>query len=668
MRKLILLSVLSLMAMAAYSASPASNYEIVSMYLLTGDINYDGQVNTGDVSELYVGLLNGLTASKYDINGDGQVNTGDVSELYKIILGTSDVLQPTSVSMNEYRWATSSQGTSAHVWQLSGEVIYITLDGVEENMYTMVLDNGEWLLKDISGSSKAGFATSGTIKALWVRNSNWASANVGNISIPYDYALGAGTYRCKGNKVSIQLNLTLAESRVYLTSTDASNVNSMSYATHVTSVFDINRLCAGESGEFVCSTTNTPSKVLMGSAYWIFGTHNDIKDGYTVLHKTDKDGLSFRASVDFRLDPGEQTSLPSSSWERDFFMRYYDNDNTQTSQELYHSTTKTIKMIVGSEMTFYPHEGDVLSTDGTTSSRTSSNTTVVKIYDGGVGGSTSIKAMKVGEANITFVHATKYGESFTFKAHVVVEPAVWLAGSLNSKPALYRNGVLKYNSLSVDATTINQVFVRKGSAYIRAGKGSGSTAYVMRSANPVYSGSFSTRFSASMSNFLVTNNGDIWHTYSNNIYKNNSLVLSPTGVIADIVQDESSGTNYVWVSGYISSSNGTESSSSDVAWLLENVGGSYTRHTLLADRYSTEIGGYQPDGRYYTGDRSPHFGKMTIQYGFILINGFDIEERAYRNYEGQVIPAYYNVKKTYTYDASNGFLRQNSVDYPDGHS
>lgn len=54
---------------------------------IRGDINGDGQVNTGDVSELYKALLSGSTDSKYDLNGDGSVNTGDVSALYKIILG-----------------------------------------------------------------------------------------------------------------------------------------------------------------------------------------------------------------------------------------------------------------------------------------------------------------------------------------------------------------------------------------------------------------------------------------------------------------------------------------------------------------------------------------------------------------------------------------------------
>ena len=55
---------------------------------LTGDINNDGAVNTGDVSALYKALLAGSTDSRYDLNGDGAVNTGDVSALYKLILSS----------------------------------------------------------------------------------------------------------------------------------------------------------------------------------------------------------------------------------------------------------------------------------------------------------------------------------------------------------------------------------------------------------------------------------------------------------------------------------------------------------------------------------------------------------------------------------------------------
>lgn len=60
------------------------------MELLLGDVNGDGEVNTGDVSELYTVILGIRTTNAFraDINGDNRINTGDISELYGIILGT----------------------------------------------------------------------------------------------------------------------------------------------------------------------------------------------------------------------------------------------------------------------------------------------------------------------------------------------------------------------------------------------------------------------------------------------------------------------------------------------------------------------------------------------------------------------------------------------------
>ncbi len=55
---------------------------------LKGDVNQDGQVNAGDVSELYAIILGTDTTNEKnaDLNGDGNINAGDVSELYSIIL------------------------------------------------------------------------------------------------------------------------------------------------------------------------------------------------------------------------------------------------------------------------------------------------------------------------------------------------------------------------------------------------------------------------------------------------------------------------------------------------------------------------------------------------------------------------------------------------------
>ena len=57
----------------------------------TGDVNGDGTVNAGDISELYQAILEGSSDSRYDINGDGNVNAGDISELYNSIVNAAAV-------------------------------------------------------------------------------------------------------------------------------------------------------------------------------------------------------------------------------------------------------------------------------------------------------------------------------------------------------------------------------------------------------------------------------------------------------------------------------------------------------------------------------------------------------------------------------------------------
>ncbi|MDY6412779.1 MAG: hypothetical protein SPL28_07260, partial [Bacteroidales bacterium] len=159
-------------------------------------------------------------------------------------------------------------------------------------------------------------------------------------------------------------------------------------------------------------------------------------------------------------------------------------------------------------------------------------------------------------------------------------------------------------------------------------------------------------------------NGDMWYTNGKNVYKGNTLVHTRTGnaTIADLKQDESSSSGAVWISGY-TCADPTKSASSDIAWLATNLDGNALVYNMPTDRITTDLGGYQPGTQTYTGYRSPHFGKMTIQYNFVLIDGFDIEEHGYRDYYGKIHESYYTVDKTYTYDSSNGFLRQNNVKY-----
>lgn len=683
MKKFIFVLTIMLMTLTATAVTyPASYYTLVGEEsVVAGDVNGDNVCTASDVTALYNYILyNDASAIvNGDQNGDGTITASDVTAVYNIILnGGGSSLPPLSITMKEY--IPFGQSTSSdHVWadannSYYGDVIYIALDGVQENMYSLVRWNGKWVLKDVSGSTQAGFKTSGSLKAIWVRGGKWQTDEVRDISIPYDYATGFGSYTCNGTLVTLNFNLTLGESAVYLTGQVPNQIQNMSYCTRVDRVFDIARLIAGETGEGVYSSVNYGTVMHIGSDYVVFGYHYDVNSSRkTVYHATAPYGRSWRKTGPTWLTTGHCISLVnpypydgSNGWERDFTMSYYDADDTKTTQLVYPGVTKTIHMIVGSDLSFFPKEGSI-SNNGTTLSRTSSNSNIVSAYSSSVYNSTSIKALSVGEADVTFTYRTTSTDQFSFKVHVVVEPAVWLAGSFNGKPALYRNGVLKYNSLSVSSTSIDQVFVRNGKAYIRTYDSNNPDAapYIMVSSNPVYSGSFSMKYNTNMTHFFVTKEGDVWHTNGIFVYKNNSWIRSlPSGsVISDLKQDESSGSDYVWVSGY-TCANVNESSSSDVAWLYSNLGGSINYYVFNSDRITTPVGGYQPGSQTHTGPRSPRFGKMTFQYGFVLINGIDVEEHQYRDYNGIYHYSYYNVDKTYTYDASNGFLRQNSVKYP----
>lgn len=210
------------MAAATY---PASYYTLASEGgAVPGDVNGDGECTGSDVTALYNYILYNDNSAMVngDQNNDGDVTGSDVTAVYNIILGTGGgTIAPTSIKMKDYQNVTSSY-TSDYTWTnvesaYYGDVIYITLDGVEQNMYVLVRTGGKWALKDVGGNSKAGFKSSGNLKAMWVRGGYWNIDQVYDIRVPYDYALGSGTYTLTGTTVSINLNLTLAESKVVLT-------------------------------------------------------------------------------------------------------------------------------------------------------------------------------------------------------------------------------------------------------------------------------------------------------------------------------------------------------------------------------------------------------------------------------------------------------------------
>ena len=161
MFRTLLLSVFATMAVMVVAATyPASYYTIAPETSMTvGDVNGDGSVTSVDVTALYNYLLNGDMTyySTSDLNGDGSVTSVDVTVVYNALLDGATGGSATKITMKDYQNVTSTTAPD-HNWinvdnVNYGDVIYITLDGVEQNMYVLVRTGGKWALRDISGSS-----------------------------------------------------------------------------------------------------------------------------------------------------------------------------------------------------------------------------------------------------------------------------------------------------------------------------------------------------------------------------------------------------------------------------------------------------------------------------------------------------------------------------------
>jgi len=453
MYKSFLLSMFAVLAVTASAATyPASYYSLApEVTNVVGDVNNDGAVSSVDVTALYNYLLNGDSSSivNGDQDGDGSINAVDVTVIYNILLNGSSS-QATKISMNEYVSATSSGAPTKHVWKNTEDVVYITLDGVEENMYVLVRSGGKWTLRDITGSNKAGFKTSGTIKAMWVRSANLSADQVGDLNIPHDCAFGTGTYTRNGNTVGINLALELYESKIILGGTNVTTSTSMTYCRHIESLQSINGFMNGSGVDNEYATTR-PKAQLINGQYVIYARHVDVNSsGNTVFHVTLPDSRSFRYTANFKFNPGQVYTLmnpgPSAGWTRDFVIGYYNsaydpnnsfitlNDNGYTNQVI---------IPVGTDLTLMPKEGAAVIYDGTVQNLQVSNTTCITAYNSSYATPT-ICAKEVGTSYVYFKYTTYYGDSYIYTLKVTVNPSIWLYGYVTNQnnkrvPTIYYN-------------------------------------------------------------------------------------------------------------------------------------------------------------------------------------------------------------------------------------
>jgi len=532
----LLLSLFAAMAVTAVAATyPASYYSLAPETTnVVGDVNNDGSVSSVDVTALYNYLLNGDNSSivNGDQDGDNKITAGDITVVYNTLLNGSST-QATNIKMNDYIRVDDTGTPQQHAWKNGEDVIFIALDGVEENMYVLVRSNGKWTLKDINGNSKAGFNTSGTIKAAWVRNADYANDQVRNIDVPVDLATGSGTYTRSGTTVAIKLNLTLKESRL-----DVINPSQGDYVTNYYHVASINSITDNdfytEVKAPVAHFVNTGSTT-MGYAYGIM-------QSYDYYHYLKQGKTGYKASMPYPLVPAKSYFIYSpddypSMWTRDFMMVYYDaiDNNKYTLQ----STGSVISLPVGATISFMPQEAGSTMWDGILQSQSNSNPNSVKSYKYNTANTITIEGMEVGDAIVGFSYTSPGGGTFNYQFVVHVVPSIWVAGSkldTNGKkiPAIY------FNNKTTSTPTISGVTDNQWIERFEVGKGegyawvtNGSKSEIHRSTNPYSYGSYNKRYdvSSEMPWLYADKSGNVFYlsNYTNGnymIFKNNGLVFN----------------------------------------------------------------------------------------------------------------------------------------------
>ena len=658
MKKSITLSLLTLVAAAAMAATyPASYYTIApETAAVVGDVNQDQVVTASDITELYNYLLNGSTTyySTSDVTGDGQVTAADVTAVYTVLLsGGGATPATTSIKMNDYIRVDDTGTPQQHVWKNGEDVIFIALDGVEQNMYVLVRSGGKWTLKDINGNSKAGFKTSGTIKAAWVRNADYANDQVWSIDVPVDLATGSGTYTRSGTTVAIKLNLTLMESRL-----DVINPSQGDYLTNCSHVASITSITENdfytEPKAPIAHFVNYNGNGTMGYAY-------SILNSYDYYHYLKQGKTGYKASMPYPLVPAKSYYIYSpddypSIWSRDFTMIYYDAyDN---SKKTLNNTGNVIHLPVGSTISFMPQEAGITMWDGSLQSQSNSNPYSVKSYQYNTANTITIEGMEVGDALVSFSYTSPGGGTFSYQFVVRVEPSIWVAGSTlnssgNKAPAIY------YNNKTTSTPSMSGVTGNQWVERFEVGKGNGfawvtngSRNEIHRSTNPYSYGSYIKRYdvSGAMPWLYADKSGNVFYlsNYSNSnymIFKNNGLVFDtnssyePEFVKADyhkgkvaMVFNNSNGVNFVQdvVSGtitcydenyYLPSTDPNQTYGGRVSFWYENLAVDHGIAVVKKLKDVAKIVGYEVDHTYSKWVDCYLSGAITstVSYGYNAI-------------------------------------------------
>ena len=462
MKKLTTLLLSCLVALASFNAMAVntSDYEIDEGGLI-GDVNCDDKVNVSDVTAL-VNMILGVIPkdeARADINGDGKVNVSDVTALINIILGVSSGGSTGGTKFEMQEWFENSAQLSyipMHEWT-DGDVIFLAIDPVSnevcQNVYAIERVGSKWVFRDVNGSNKLGFKTSGgTVSAVYVQDANLAECYYNYIPITRDVACvsKAGTYTVtpKNGKYYITLNGLYFYHFVSRIDVNAAQEGDYFYGsvTHLDALTKVSWMPTYGYGAF---ETSHRAPVIdidsnhKGHAYgvWQMGTR---VDGWLSLDYVKSNGYAYYWNYgQDKLYQGRYlTSIYSpwqNAWIRDLSMRYYNYDDLNTYR-LNASTpgAQDVNINVGTNIIFRPYDGDKTDSNGTMTSVTSSASGILDINSSN--DQVSVVAHKVGTTTLTIKFKTKDGVNTTYTYNVTVNPTVWAAGKTrDNKPILWRN-------------------------------------------------------------------------------------------------------------------------------------------------------------------------------------------------------------------------------------
>ena len=451
------------------TAVTTSDY-VIDEGILSGDVNGDGEVTAADVTALYDVLLNNNYSNVVygDQTGDNDITAADVTAVYNILLngggghiGGSNLWTLDFIDNNVGSY---SPDNYKHQWA-DGDVIFLAVDGDSENVYALQRTGGKWVFKDVQGSNKQGFKTSGgKVGGIYVQNADLSKCYVDWIptthDVRYTYADVDYTLTPRNGKFYITISEMFFRPLVSRINVHGAYDGDYFYGSvdHIDAVKKVTSQAVPLDEYYQISHKASLIDIDSnrdGSAYGVW-KKDTYANGWLTLNYAKNNGYcSFDNYGTNQLYRGRDITIYSpwvNTWNRDLSMRYYNGDDRTSYRLNAGSTYQNLTINVGTNIILRPYNGDNTDTQGTMTSVTSSNSGILDIsYDNT---QVSVTAHKVGTTTLTIKFKTKDNINCTYTYEVKVEPTVWIAGSIDDKPRLWRNHQDRTSTLRTNLSSV----------------------------------------------------------------------------------------------------------------------------------------------------------------------------------------------------------------------